>query len=380
MTTTEIVWTDPAWTVDPEFHRLCPPLSDEELRQLEANLLADGCRDPLVVWEEGGLLLDGHNRYAMCQEHALPFPVTRHSLPDRDAAIHWIIANQLGRRNLTPEQKSYLRGKRYQQEKKAISNEEGVNQYSVVDTDFRYQPQTRERVSKEQGVAPSTIQADDAFVTALDTLEAEVRADIRDIVLKRQERGKQQATKKQVTHVGKLIKDEQVARLPFMERQGWKPYQLLQAIEILGTIPLEEHAAINRLLDGPFTPPEEGLQVLTNLQAHTPAQRQHIYTLHASPDERDHSMAITLAAQKAPEPDPQVILAGTLIKAVEEIRERQRRNWRLPFAAEPWSGTLEEIDALLVAVQERWRGIAQEVRTLHQERIQRHAEAFDPAR
>ena len=74
MTTTEIVWTDPAWTVDPEFHRLCPRSVMRSCGSLEANLLADGCRDPLVVWEEGGLLLDGHNRYAMCQEHALPFP------------------------------------------------------------------------------------------------------------------------------------------------------------------------------------------------------------------------------------------------------------------------------------------------------------------
>ena len=36
--------------IDSEFQALIPPLSAEERAQLEANLLADGCRDPLVVW------------------------------------------------------------------------------------------------------------------------------------------------------------------------------------------------------------------------------------------------------------------------------------------------------------------------------------------
>src|SRR2546425_6224827 len=75
-------------------------------------------REPLVVWQEAGVLLDGHNRYALCQAHALPFDVHALSLPSREDAINWIINNQLGRRNLTEAQKSYLRGKRYQQEKK----------------------------------------------------------------------------------------------------------------------------------------------------------------------------------------------------------------------------------------------------------------------
>jgi hypothetical protein len=105
--------------IDSEFQALIPSLSDDELAQLEANLLAEGCRNPLVVWAETGLLLDGHNQHGICEEHGLGFEVQALSLPDRDAATNWIIDHQLGRRNLPEEQQSYLRGQRYNREKTA---------------------------------------------------------------------------------------------------------------------------------------------------------------------------------------------------------------------------------------------------------------------
>ena len=104
---------------DAEFSALIPPLTDDERRQLEANILADGCRDPLVVWQEESILLDGHNRYRICRKHRIAFDVRRVRLPDRDAAKLWIIRNQLGRRNLTPDQASYLRGLEYEATKQA---------------------------------------------------------------------------------------------------------------------------------------------------------------------------------------------------------------------------------------------------------------------
>ena len=315
-------------TIDPEFHRLCPPLSDDEYAQLEANLLAEGCREPLIVWEHEAILLDGHNRHAICQAHGVAFTVSPLSLPSREDAINWIINNQLGRRNLTPEQKSYLRGKRYNEARKAEGRPEKLYQNDQVSS-------TRKHLAAEYHVGEATIARDGQFATAVDTLDEQVRADIRETVLQRHERGKQQATKKQITRVGKLIADDIVAPLPFMQRPGWKPSQVLHAIEILGTFPAEEHPVLNTWLDRPFLPAEEGVNILTNLQTHTPAQRQHIYVLAQSPDPRDQSLATTLAAAKAPEPDPQVLLAGQLIKAVEAVREQQRRNWRVPHAVPP---------------------------------------------
>lgn len=86
-------------TINPTFCALIPPLAPEELSQLETNILADGCRDPLVAWN--GTLIDGHNRYAICQKHGIKFQTVAMDFEDEDAAKVWIIRHQFGRRNLS---------------------------------------------------------------------------------------------------------------------------------------------------------------------------------------------------------------------------------------------------------------------------------------
>ena len=103
--------------IDGEFRGLIPPLGEEEFVQLEANVLAEGIREPLIVWKEENLLIDGHNRYELSQRHGLDFRVQLKTFDSREAAKSWMINNQLGRRNLSSEQQSYLRGKRYESEK-----------------------------------------------------------------------------------------------------------------------------------------------------------------------------------------------------------------------------------------------------------------------
>jgi hypothetical protein len=99
--------------IDREFQVLIPPLDSGEQTQLEASLKADGCRDPLIVWKDHGILLHGHNRKRLCDKHDIPFKTVEVDLPNREAAKAFIIQNQLARRNLTPEAASYLRGRRY---------------------------------------------------------------------------------------------------------------------------------------------------------------------------------------------------------------------------------------------------------------------------
>jgi hypothetical protein len=94
--------------IDQEFRALIPPPTAEELQQLTDNLLRDGCRDPLVVWKGRSLLLDGHNRHAICEAHNLPWEIVEQDCADRDAAKTWIIQQQLGRRNLTSMQRLEL--------------------------------------------------------------------------------------------------------------------------------------------------------------------------------------------------------------------------------------------------------------------------------
>ena len=117
--------------IDPEFQSQIPPLTDDEFKQLEENILKEGkLLSPLIVW--GNTLVDGHNRYAILQKHpeiyfsTMPLP-----FESREEVLAWICKNQLGRRNMSPEQKRYLLGKQYEAEKKAAKIFRG-NQYTLA--------------------------------------------------------------------------------------------------------------------------------------------------------------------------------------------------------------------------------------------------------
>ena len=83
------------------------PLTPEEFDALERSLLTEGCRDALVLW--GDVLVDGHNRYGICQKHGLPFQTVQstrfHNLED----VHlWMIDQHLGRRSVSDFQRGVL--------------------------------------------------------------------------------------------------------------------------------------------------------------------------------------------------------------------------------------------------------------------------------
>ena len=117
--------------IDPEFQSQIPPLTDDEFKQLEENILKEGkLISPLIVWNN--TLVDGHNRYAILQKHpeiyfsTMPLP-----FESREEVLAWICKNQLGRRNLTPEQKKFLIGKQYSVEHRKPGGN-GNNQYTVT--------------------------------------------------------------------------------------------------------------------------------------------------------------------------------------------------------------------------------------------------------
>jgi len=80
--------------IDPEFSSLIPPLSKDELAQLEDSLRVEKrCRDPLVLWKGHNILLDGHNRLRLCDKHKIPFQAIEPEFPDREAARNFIMHN-----------------------------------------------------------------------------------------------------------------------------------------------------------------------------------------------------------------------------------------------------------------------------------------------
>lgn len=88
-------------TIDPEFEAFIPPLDATDYARLKANILADGCREPISVWN--GTILDGHNRYRICTENGIPFSTVEiSSVHTRAEVFVWMYENQLGRRNLEP--------------------------------------------------------------------------------------------------------------------------------------------------------------------------------------------------------------------------------------------------------------------------------------
>ena len=92
--------------IDQEFKDLIPALTEEEYKQLEANILSEGVRDSLLVWN--GILIDGHNRYEIATKYGLSYDVQEMEFADRAEAERWIILNQFGRRNLSKYDRSEL--------------------------------------------------------------------------------------------------------------------------------------------------------------------------------------------------------------------------------------------------------------------------------
>ena len=165
-----------ALKVDPEFQGKIPPLTFEELNQLEANILRDGrIINPIIVWE--GLIVDGHNRFTIAKKHPeIPFTVHEKEFASRYEAIIWICKNQLGRRNLTPEQKKYLIGKQYEAEKSAKGGDRKskVSQSTGQNGPLIDEHPTRKRIAAENGVNDSFVKRAEQFSKGVDAAEEAV--------------------------------------------------------------------------------------------------------------------------------------------------------------------------------------------------------------
>ena len=161
--------------IDEEFKKLIPPLSKDEFKLLEINLLKDGCINPICIWK--GVIIDGHNRYEICQKHHLTFSVREFSFEEREEVKDWICANQLGRRNITKETRKYLIGKRYEMEKSLFKNFKGRNQYSdlyeenIVEKNKNNRPITAINLGKEYQVSYRSVLGYASYAKAIDSPE-----------------------------------------------------------------------------------------------------------------------------------------------------------------------------------------------------------------
>jgi len=166
---------NPALTINTRLANLLPPLSADEYAKLEESILAEGVRDPIVVWRMGNVLIivDGHYRYRIAMEHGIPFSVIEMEFEDEDAVCIWIIKNQLGRRNLTDAQRTFHIGELYKLRKKKSGAPEGNQnaakqfRHDVGVVSSKVSGKTAEQVAKSHNVSSRTVERAANFHTAI---------------------------------------------------------------------------------------------------------------------------------------------------------------------------------------------------------------------
>lgn len=92
----------PKLHIDKELSRFLPELTKEERSDLRQSLMEDGCTDPVIYWKETGAIVDGNNRFDICNHEGLGFPSKEKSFETQLDAKRWILKRQFGRRNLPP--------------------------------------------------------------------------------------------------------------------------------------------------------------------------------------------------------------------------------------------------------------------------------------
>lgn len=93
--------------VNEELKRYIDPLTPDEHASLERSIESEGCRDALVLW--GDILVDGHNRYGICQKLGLPFQTVQNTRFQSMQDVHlWMIDQHLGRRSVSDFQRGVL--------------------------------------------------------------------------------------------------------------------------------------------------------------------------------------------------------------------------------------------------------------------------------
>ena len=166
--------------INPELRDYIDPLTTQEFLALERSLLKEGCRDALVLW--GETLIDGHNRYTICQKHGIPFQTKQN---DQFASIEdvmlWMIDNHLARRSVSNFQRGVLalrkkeiiteRRKQQSKQEKVAEAEMAVKEPDPVSVE------TRDEIAKVAGLSkPAVAQIEKIRKAATPELVEAVRA------------------------------------------------------------------------------------------------------------------------------------------------------------------------------------------------------------
>jgi ribosomal protein L37AE/L43A len=218
-------------TIDPEYKDLLPKQTAEERAALTESILADGCRDAIII-DENDVIIDGHNRYEICTEHGIEFQTVVKRFESREDAVIFICKNQYGRRNLSQEQRAYILGKQYEAEKKLSrgggdrKSEIAKNQ-SHQNDDFEKAGKTKFKLAKEMNVGSTTVERSGNFASGVDVL-SKVAPEVKETILS----GKSGVTMGAVAQMTKLHEDEiKEAAQKIKEGRGKEVVQMMKEKE-----------------------------------------------------------------------------------------------------------------------------------------------------
>jgi hypothetical protein len=154
--------------IDSEFKNLIPPMKPEEFQGLKENIVNNGydILYPIVIWNN--IIIDGHNRYSICKEFNIQFSVSEKNFNNRFEVMNWIINNQLNRRSMTNEQRSYLIGKRYQEEKKEEGRPKIGNNVVPLVTLRPNNSNIEQKIAEKYKVSPENVRKAEKFANAID--------------------------------------------------------------------------------------------------------------------------------------------------------------------------------------------------------------------
>jgi len=187
----------------PELRDLIPPLTDEESQGLEDSIKEEGVKDPIeyALIKRKPVIVDGHNRYGKIEKLKIPLDkwdvrlVPLKTLPE---IKKYMLRKQLHRRNLSPENRSYLRGLLYND----LKGEQGRVKGQIVTSNVAKDIAENEKVSDRQ------VKRDGAYAIGLDvigTIKPEIKEKIRS--------GDKVITKAIIESVGKIKEEKE--RLEF---------------------------------------------------------------------------------------------------------------------------------------------------------------------
>lgn len=256
------------FVIDPEFQNKIPPISEDEFRQLRENILAAGeVYEPLVAWD--GVLVDGHNRWKIIQEHPeVKWRTREMHFTDKWAAFEWMYKNQLGRRNLTDAQRTYMIGKMYEARKKSHGGDHG-NQYTkMANTQSGNLPNRKQgtagQIARELGVGNNTVIRAEKFAKGVDALR-KTNPEAADKVLN----GKAKVTKWDVAEIGSADrKDVEAAADAILNEMSISPLPTIKKMTKVRVKTPEDmanmqeiEAIVNDMYD-PSTTPEFTIDLL----------------------------------------------------------------------------------------------------------------------